>query len=98
MVKHAFATHDQLAAPGNSAEKPLGWRDTLNVGISSSYVGRYYAGADDGQAAAGVMGFTSSSGLGSLRVRPGLWRAQSRTSLTPTLAIDLKDYNVAALS
>ncbi len=99
LVNNAFATHDQLAAPGNFWEKPLGVADTLNVGIRSSYVASYYAAPMMVKQRRGLMVFTSSSGSVHYVYGPayGAHKA-SMDKFAADMAIDLKDYNVAALS
>ena len=99
LVNNAFATHDQLAAPGNFWEKPLGVADTLTVGIRSSYVASYYAAPMMVKQRRGLMVFTSSSGSVHYVYGPayGAHKA-SMDKFAADMAVDLKDHNVAALS
>jgi NAD(P)-dependent dehydrogenase (short-subunit alcohol dehydrogenase family) len=99
LVNNAFATHDQLPAPGNFWEKPLGIADTLTVGVRSSYVASYYAAPMMVKQRSGLMIFTSSSGSVHYVYGPayGAHKA-SMDKFAADMAIDLKDYNVAALS
>jgi NAD(P)-dependent dehydrogenase (short-subunit alcohol dehydrogenase family) len=99
LVNNAFATHDQLPAPGNFWEKPLELADTLNVGVRSSYVASYYAAPMMVKQRSGLMIFTSSSGSVHYVYGPayGAHKA-SMDKFAADMAIDLKDSNVAALS
>lgn len=99
LVNNAFATHDQLTAPGNFWEKPLGVADTLTVGVHSSYVASYYAAPMMVKQRRGLMIFTSSSGAVHYVYGPayGAHKA-SMDKFAADMAVDLKDYNVAALS
>jgi NAD(P)-dependent dehydrogenase (short-subunit alcohol dehydrogenase family) len=99
LVNNAFATHDQLTAPGNFWEKPLEVADTLNVGLRSSYVASYYAAPMMVKQRRGLMIFSSSSGAVHYVYGPayGAHKA-SMDKFAADMAIDLKDYNVATLS
>jgi len=99
LVNNAFATHDQLTAPGHFWEKPLGVADTLNVGLRSSYVASYYAAPMMVKQRRGLMIFSSSSGAVHYVYGPayGAHKA-SMDKFAADMAIDLKDFNVVALS
>jgi len=99
LVNNAFATHDQLSAPGNFWEKPLAVADTLNVGLRSSYVASYYAAPMMVKQRRGLMIFTSSSGAVHYIFGPayGAHKA-SMDKFAADMAVDLKDFNVAAVS
>ncbi len=99
LVNNAFATHDQLTAPGNFWEKPLAVADTLNVGIRSSYVASYYAAPMMVKQRRGLVIFTSSSGSVHYVMGPayGAHKA-AMDKFAADMAVDFKDYNVAALS
>ena len=99
LVNNAFATHEQLAAPGNFWEKPLAVGDTLNVGVRSSYVASYYAAPIMVKQRSGLMMFTSSSGAVHYVYGPayGAHKA-SMDKFAADMSIDLKQFNVAALS
>ncbi|HTV96200.1 MAG TPA: SDR family NAD(P)-dependent oxidoreductase [Steroidobacteraceae bacterium] len=99
LVNNAFATHDQLSAPGNFWEKPLALADTLTVGIRSSYVASYYAAPVMVRQRRGLMIFTSSSGAVHYIYGPayGAHKA-SMDKFAADMAIDFKDHGVAALS
>jgi NAD(P)-dependent dehydrogenase (short-subunit alcohol dehydrogenase family) len=99
LVNNAFATHDQLTAPGNFWEKPLAVGDTLNVGVRSSYVASYYAAPIMVRQRKGLMIFTSSSGSVHYVYGPayGAHKA-AMDKFAADMAIDLEDHSVAALS
>lgn len=99
LVNNAFATHDQLTTPGNFWEKPLALGDTLTVGVRSSYVASYYAAPIMVRQRRGLMIFTSSSGAVHYVFGPayGAHKA-AMDKFAADMAVDLKDYNVAALS
>jgi NAD(P)-dependent dehydrogenase (short-subunit alcohol dehydrogenase family) len=99
LVNNAFATHDQLTAPGHFWEKPLGVADTLNVGIRSGYVATYFAAPIMVRQHRGLVIFTSSSGAVHYIFGPayGAHKA-SMDKFAADMAIDFKDSNVAALS
>jgi NAD(P)-dependent dehydrogenase (short-subunit alcohol dehydrogenase family) len=99
LVNNAFATHDQLTAPGHFWEKPLAVADTLTVGVRSSYVATYYAAPMLVAQRRGLVIFTSSSGSVHYIYGPayGAHKA-SMDKFASDMAVDFKDYNVAALS
>lgn len=99
LVNNAFATHDQLTAPGNFWEKPLAVGDTLKVGVRSSYVASYYAAPIMVRQRRGLMIFTSSSGSVHYVMGPayGAHKA-SMDKFAADMAVDLRDFQVAALS
>jgi NAD(P)-dependent dehydrogenase (short-subunit alcohol dehydrogenase family) len=99
LVNNAFATHDKLTAPGHFWEKPLGVADTLNVGLRSSYVASYYAAPLMVRQRRGLMIFSSSSGAVHYVYGPayGAHKA-SMDKFAADMAVDLKDFNVAAVS
>ena len=99
LVNNAFATHEQLTAPGHFWEKPLGVADTLNVGLRSSYVASYYAAPIMVRQRRGLMVFSSSSGAVHYVYGPAYGAHKvSMDKFAADMAIDLKDSNVAALS
>ncbi len=99
LVNNAFATHDQLTAPGNFWEKPLALADTLTVGVRSSYVASYYAAPMMVKQRRGLVIFTSSTGSVHYVFGPayGAHKA-AMDKFAADMAVDFKDYNVAALS
>ena len=99
LVNNAFATHDLLPTSANFWEKPLAVADTLKVGVRSSYVASYYAAPMMVKQRSGLMIFTSSSGA--VHYVYGAAYGAHKASMDKfawDMAIDLKDYNVAALS
>lgn len=99
LVNNAFATHDQLPTSANFWEKPLAVADTLKVGVRSSYVASYYAAPMMVKQRSGLMIFTSSSGA--VHYVYGAAYGAHKASMDKfayDMAVDLKDYNVAALS
>ena len=99
LINNAFATHDQLTAPGNFWEKPLALADTLNVGVRSGYVASYYAVPMMVRQRRGLVIFTSSSGSVHYVYGPayGAHKA-AMDKFAADMAVDLEDHNVAALS
>ena len=99
LVNNAFATHDLLTTSANFWEKPLAVADTLKVGVRSSYVASYYAAPMMVRQRRGLMIFTSSSGA--VHYVYGAAYGAHKASMdkfAADMAVDLKDYNVAALS
>ncbi|MBK6738454.1 MAG: SDR family NAD(P)-dependent oxidoreductase [Haliea sp.] len=99
LVNNACALHDQLTAPGNFWEKPLGIVDMLNVGLRSSYVASYYAAPMMVAQRQGLIIFTSASGAVHYVYGPiyGAHKA-GMDKFAADMAVDLRDKNVAALS
>lgn len=99
LVNNACALHDQLTAPGNFWEKPLGIADMLDVGLRSSYVASYYAAPMMVGRRHGLIVFTSASGSVHYVYGPvyGAHKA-GMDKFAADMAVDLKDFNVAALS
>lgn len=99
LVNNACALHDQLTAPGNFWEKPLGIVDMLDVGLRSSYVASYYAVPLMVEQRHGLIIFTSASGSVHYVYGPvyGAHKA-GMDKFAADMAIDLREHNVAALS
>jgi NAD(P)-dependent dehydrogenase (short-subunit alcohol dehydrogenase family) len=99
LVNNACALHDQLTAPGNFWEKPLGIVDMLDVGLRSSYVASYYAAPLMVAQRHGLMIFTSASGSVHYVYGPvyGAHKA-GMDKFAADMAVDLKESNVVALS
>lgn len=99
LVNNACALHDQLTAPGNFWEKPLGIVDMLDVGLRSSYVASYYAaplmiGRDKA-----LVAFTSASGAVHYVFGPAYGAHKAgMDKFAADMAVDFKDHGVAALS
>jgi NAD(P)-dependent dehydrogenase (short-subunit alcohol dehydrogenase family) len=99
LVNNACALNDQLTEPGNFWEKPLAIVDMLDVGLRSSYVSSYFAAPLMVKQGSGLMVFTSASGSVHYVYGPvyGAHKA-GMDKFAADMALDLKDYNVAALS
>jgi NAD(P)-dependent dehydrogenase (short-subunit alcohol dehydrogenase family) len=99
LVNNACALNDQLTAPGNFWEKPLGIVDMLDVGLRSSYVASYFAAPLMIKQRKGLIMFTSASGSVHYVYGPvyGAHKA-GMDKFAADMAVDLKAYNVAALS
>jgi NAD(P)-dependent dehydrogenase (short-subunit alcohol dehydrogenase family) len=99
LVNNACALHDQLTAPGNFWEKPLGIVDMLDVGLRSSYVASYYAAPMMVAQRHGLIMFTSASGSVHYVYGPiyGAHKA-GMDKFAADMAVDLREHNVAALS
>lgn len=99
LVNNACALHDQLTAPGNFWEKPLGIADMLDVGLRSSYVASYYAAPLMVEQQHGLIIFTSASGSVHYVYGPiyGAHKA-GMDKFAADMAVDLKEHNIAALS
>ena len=99
LVNNACALHDQLTAPGNFWEKPLGLVDMLDVGLRSSYVASYYAAPLMVTQRYGLIVFTSASGSVHYVYGPAYGAHKAgMDKFAADMAVDLQDYNVAALS
>jgi NAD(P)-dependent dehydrogenase (short-subunit alcohol dehydrogenase family) len=99
LVNNACALHDQLTAPGHFWEKPLGIVDMLDVGLRSGFVASYYAAPMMVQQRRGLVLFTSASGSVHYVYGPvyGAHKA-GMDKFAADMAVDFKDFNVAALS
>jgi len=99
LVNNACALHDQLTAPGHFWQKPLALVDMFDVGLRSSYVASYYAAPIMTAQGRGLMAFTSASGSVHYVYGPayGVHKA-GMDKLAADMAVDLKDYGVAAVS
>lgn len=99
LVNNACALHDELTAPGNFWEKPLGIVDMLDVGLRSSYIASYYAAPLMVEQQHGLIIFTSASGSVHYVYGP-VYGAHKcgMDKFAADMAVDLKDFNVAALS
>jgi NAD(P)-dependent dehydrogenase (short-subunit alcohol dehydrogenase family) len=99
LVNNACAIHDQLTAPGHFWEKPLQIADMLDVGLRSSYVASYYAAPMMTAQRHGLIVFTSASGAVHYVYGPAYGAHKAgMDKFAADMAVDLKDYNVAALS
>lgn len=99
LVNNACALHDQLTAPGHFWEKPLEIADMLDVGLRSSYVASYYAAPLMVDQRSGLVIFTSASGAVHYVFGPAYGaHKSSMDKFAADMAVDFRDYNVAALS
>lgn len=99
LVNNACALHDRLTAPGHFWEKPLEIADMLDVGLRSSYVASYYAAPLMVEQRSGLVIFTSASGSVHYVFGPAYGAHKAgMDKFAADMAVDFKDYNVAALS
>jgi NAD(P)-dependent dehydrogenase (short-subunit alcohol dehydrogenase family) len=99
LVNNACALHDQLTAPGPFWEKPLGIVDMLDVGLRSGYVTSYYAAPLMVERSKGLVVFTSASGAVHYVFGPAYGAHKAgMDKFAADMAVDFKDYGVAALS
>jgi NAD(P)-dependent dehydrogenase (short-subunit alcohol dehydrogenase family) len=99
LVNNACALHDRLTAPGHFWEKPLEIADMLDVGLRSSYVASYYAAPLMVDQRSGLVIFTSASGAVHYVFGPAYGaHKSSMDKFAADMAVDFRDYNVAALS
>ena len=99
LVNNACALHDELTAPGNFWEKPLGIAAMLDVGLRSSYVASYYAAPLMTARRQGLMAFTSASGAAHYSFGPAYGAHKAgMDKFAADMAIDLKPFGVAAVS
>ena len=99
LVNNACALNDALTMPGNFWEKPLGIVDMLDVGLRSSYVASYYAAPLMVERRHVLIMFTSAPGSVHYVYGPvyGAHKA-GMDKFAADMAVDLKGFNVAALS
>lgn len=99
LVNNACAIHDELTAPGHFWEKSLGIAGMLDVGLRSSYVASYYAAPLMVSRRHGLIVFTSASGSVHYVYGPvyGVHKA-GMDKFAADMALDLKDFGVAAVS
>lgn len=99
LVNNACALHDELTAPGHFWEKSLAIVNMLDVGLRSSYVASYYAAPLMVTQGRGLIMFTSASGSVHYVYGPvyGAHKA-GMDKFAADMAVDLKNFNVAALS
>lgn len=99
LVNNACAIYDELTHPGHFWQKPLKLADMIDVGVRSSYVASWYAAPMMTAARQGLIVFTSASGAAHYVFGPayGAHKA-SMDKMAADMAVDLKEFNVAALS
>lgn len=99
LVNNACALHDQLTAPGHFWEKPLEIVDMLDVGLRSGFVASYYGAPMMVKRRHGLIVFTSASGSVHYVFGPVYGAHKSgMDKFAADMAVDLKDFNVAAVS
>jgi NAD(P)-dependent dehydrogenase (short-subunit alcohol dehydrogenase family) len=99
LVNNAAAISDDLTTPGHFWEKPLSLGNLIDVGLRSSYVASWYAAPMMTARRRGLVVFTS--GGGSVHyVFGAAYGAQKagQDKLAADMAVDFKDYGVAAIS
>ena len=99
LVNNACAIHDDLTAPGPFWAKSLDIAGSLDVGLRSSYVASYYAAPLMVSRRHGLIVFTSASGSVHYVYGPvyGAHKA-GMDKFAADMAVDLKDFDVAAVS
>ncbi|MBW8910498.1 MAG: SDR family oxidoreductase [Sphingomonas sp.] len=99
LVNNVAAVKDELTDPGQFWEKPLHLVDILDVGLRSQYVASYYAAPIMVRQRRGLIVFTSSFGA-SCYMHGAAYGAQKAglDKMAADMAVDLKDYGVAAAS
>jgi NAD(P)-dependent dehydrogenase (short-subunit alcohol dehydrogenase family) len=99
LVNNACAIYDELTAPGNFWEKPLKLVDMMDVGLRSSYVAAYYAAPLLVKQRHGLVIFTSASGAVHYSLGPAYGAHKAgMDKFAADMALEFKDYGVAALS
>lgn len=103
LVNNALYVPDALVQPGPFWEKPLGLQDILDVGMRSSYVASYYAGAllaRTGREHGSALVVNTSSFGGTCYMHGPAYGAGKAAvdKMAHDMAVDFKPYNVAAVS
>ncbi len=99
LVNNVAYIDDQLILPGGFWEKTLDLVKILDVGLRSQYVASYYAAPMMVRERRGLIVFTSS--FGSVCYMHGAAYGAQKAGVdkfAADMAVDLKDYNVAAVS
>ena len=99
LVNNVAAVKDALTDPGPFWEKPLDLADILDDGLRSQYVASFYAAPVMVRQKRGLIVFTSSFGA-SCYMHGAAYGAQKAglDKMAADMAVDLKDFGVAALS
>jgi NAD(P)-dependent dehydrogenase (short-subunit alcohol dehydrogenase family) len=99
LVNNAAAIYDELTTPGHFWEKPLKLGNLIDVGLRSSYVASWYAAPMMVEKRHGLVAFTSGGGAVHY-VFGAAYGAQKagQDKLAADMAVDFRDYNVAAIS
>lgn len=99
LVNNACALHDDLTAPGNFWEKPLGLVEMLNVGLRSAYVASFHAAPLMVAQRHGLIMFTSASGAAHYSFGPAYGAHKAGLDkFAADMSVDLRPFSVAALS
>lgn len=99
LVNNAAAVYDELTASGNFWEKPLKLVDMLDVGLRSGYVASYYTAPVMVAQRHGLVIFTSAAGAVHYVFGPAYGAHKAgMDKFAADMAVDFKDFNVAALS
>ena len=99
LVNNAAAIYDELTTPGHFWQKPLKLADLLDVGLRSSYVASWYAAPMMTAAQRGLIAFTSGGGAVHYVFGPAYGAQKAgQDKLAADMAVDLKEYDVAAVS
>jgi NAD(P)-dependent dehydrogenase (short-subunit alcohol dehydrogenase family) len=99
LVNNACALHDDLTAPGNFWEKPLGLVEMLNVGLRSAYVASFHAAPLMVAQRHGLIMFTSASGAVHYSFGPAYGAHKAgMDKFAADMSVDLRPFNVAAVS
>jgi NAD(P)-dependent dehydrogenase (short-subunit alcohol dehydrogenase family) len=99
LVNNVAHIDDQLILPGGFWEKTLDLANILNVGLRSQYVASWYAAPMMVREKKGLIVFTSS--FGSVCYMHGAAYGAQKAGVdkfAADMAVDLKEYNVAAVS
>jgi NAD(P)-dependent dehydrogenase (short-subunit alcohol dehydrogenase family) len=99
LVNNVCYIDDQLILPGGFWEKTLDLAKILDVGLRSQYVASWYAAPMMVKQKSGLMVFTSSFGSVCYMHGPAYGAQKAGVDkFAADMAVDLKDYNVAAVS
>jgi NAD(P)-dependent dehydrogenase (short-subunit alcohol dehydrogenase family) len=99
LVNNVAVIHDDLIRPGGFWEKDVALADILDIGLRCHYIASYYAAPLMVKQRRGLIAFTSSFG-GVCYMHGPAYGAQKAgvDKFAADMAVDLKDYNVAAVS
>jgi len=99
LVNNVAHISDELIQPGPFWEKTLDLVKILDVGLRSQYIACYYAAPLMAKAKQGLIVFTSSFGSVCYMHGPAYGAQKAGIDkFAADMAVDLKDYNVAAVS
>jgi NAD(P)-dependent dehydrogenase (short-subunit alcohol dehydrogenase family) len=99
LVNNVAHIGDELIQPGPFWEKSLDLVKILDVGLRSQYIASYYAAPIMARQKSGLIVFTSSFGSVCYMHGPAYGAQKAGVDkFAADMAVDLKDYNVAAVS